>query len=323
MPHLAELKLWHRAYDHIRIRWTLMTNLTSLDARYYLVSSDILCLVNLRTLKMNVCNMHISKIASLTNLTKLSMTDPRNFRQSQVTVLTQLRSLLIVDGSNISFTTNLTSLRCYNGRPNDLSMLTNLKKMYVDTLGLTDVPASITDMSVDIFLQWMSSLTNLTKLRIHSCPPTDAIGLTNLTNLTDLTVGHGSTTLPDAIEPLVNLRSLTLGAECHVTIATLTKLSNLTSLNLGHNDLTDLGLLTNLRSLRIGWADSTPIDDVSKLFNLTKLDWPVFQRVDGHRLSKLTNLRELTVPNISADFRKRHQTRILIIETAPIRDKKK
>jgi len=162
----------------------------------------------------------------------------------------------------------------------------------------------------------LTTLANLTKLRLWSYNICDLTPLSGLTNLKELELdGHSRELELDAnliedITPISNLTSLTnliISRNQLRDISSISALTNLTELTLFENlisDITPISGLTNLRRLDLGDNRLTEVTPLSGLINLTYLDLSSNFIQDISPLTTLTNLTRLCLSaNAITDLR--------------------
>lgn len=279
--------------------------LVSLGCNEFTVTggNSITRLTRLHVLKVN----NISKLSSAVNLKSLSLSGVGNMRLSKICVLTTLTNLTQLD------------IHCFISSRHDLSGILTLPNLRVLHAPNFKVPANISASTtlrslgcatLNMQQTWLTNLKDLT-FREYDLFIVNGIGC--LTQLTSL-----SSVAPSNLHEFTNLKKLQIRATSivsdHVWIC-LTKLRDLTvNFKYLKNNLTSLVHLKSLQITSGMWVGN--LDDLAPLTNLTNLRWPApVESTKIERLPFLTNLKRLTVPRVTLEFRKRYQTRMLIVET--------
>lgn len=309
------LKYFKKNVDHsnwILNHFSTLSNLELMSSK--ITNTTIMKLTNLTSLTLGSGEkITYEGVSCLTNISNLSVgfcefnaEDQRDFLK----IFTNLKSLTLYSFSDFRFSTyeylsNITSLRVSDKVPNRfLKHLTNL------------VVLSAWDGINDSELMLLS---NLISLRIPSGDVTSE-SISKLTNLTSLDLGWNESISASAIEEAVNLKYLDI-RECFamrglLDMSKLTKLeslyvsgvkllprslrrlTNLTFLHFGYEGRSKVSCLENLpllSHLALSSNYSLEDDDIVKLSNLTRLELLEYNQITDEGLSKLTNLKSLTV----------------------------
>lgn len=150
------------------------------------------------------------------------------------------------------------------GMPDNWYHLTGLRKLELDSNGLTELPESI------------GTLTNLTELSSASNPLVSLPeSFSNLRSLETLLLKDTKIPLSNELEHLSNLKKLSLyGSKGDISNLDLSTLPSLESLNLRNIPRIprNIGSLTNLKRLLIDNLSTVPMVPVNKLTNLETLE---------------------------------------------------
>lgn len=221
---------------------------------------------------LNISSSYEYTIASLTNLTKLSINRTGKIiyikTMESINHLVNLRELHITQNNIIN--------------NNDIKSLTNLTHL--------DIHNSIN----------ITNINHLHNLQIldasgNNCG-IDNNGISNLINLTELYIDNNPNVT--AINQFINLRVLNIS--CVSGVDNIQSLTNLIELNIGRNNkITNLDHLINLRSLYIESYSNIRNDNLILLTNLTKLGITATALIAGKlpgitHNTKITNLVYLT-----------------------------
>lgn len=155
------------------------------------------------------------------------------------------------------------------------------------------------------FIEDLSPLANLSKLKELYLGSNEISNLTPLNNLIDIEIldlFDNKIVTIDALENLVGLKSLEISNNQLEDIKPLQNLTSLETLRLRNNQLTeidDLADLTNLKTLSLGRNELT---DISALENLTKLEGLFLSRNLIGDIKVFNNLYLLTDLNFSGNL---------------------
>lgn len=257
-----------------------LTNLESLSISSFIDFDDTVSrMTNLTELYMDVryeSNVSFTVITKLKHLTGLAMKKLPNEGYS-MSVLTNLRSLKLDQLAVLPpFFTNLTSLKIGTDTPTSVKFAEIWNYTNLTAIKLLSAPFEPPEA-------WVSTLTNLTSLKIPSLCTDD----TPTSNLKKLNYNYNPvrlTEVPDLLK--LNCGRYQLLSHQISTLKRLTCLKNFYSRMTTENDLP-----VSLRKLTI----SNVISDMSKLTNLTFLHIRVHFPIPG--LSSLTNLTTLKLEN--------------------------
>ena len=235
----------------------------------------------------------ITELASLVQLTRLSLSNHGLTDISPVSTLTRLEYLAlnvnrIVDIGPLAALSRLSTLWLVHNRIQDLAPLAgleNLHALYLDDNDVADLAP-------------LSGLSSLRTLYMHWNEIEDVAPLAALTDLTSLRLESNRIT---DISPLANLRELSLLSLYRNRISNVSALSELTALvwlGLGKNDITDLSPLQKLTDMWSLWLDENAISDITPLSDmqqLRRLELESNDIVDITALAALTKLERLTL----------------------------
>ena len=233
---------------------------------------------------------HISDLAPLANLTKLTTLDlDGNFAFSDMSPLANLNNLRTLRLSNnfikdISPLSGLTNLRHLNLGGTTISEVSLLS-------GLTNLTELVLDNNLISDISPLSGLTNLRYLSLTETGISDISPLSNLTNLEILNLGHNAISDISALAGLTNLTGLGLRGNVISDVSALSNLTNLTSLQLDLNIISDITPLANLIKLTSLELYYNTISDVSALAGLTSL---TFLQLAENTITDISSLAGMT-----------------------------
>ncbi len=164
----------------------------------------------------------------------------------------------------------------------------------VVNLGLCEY--EITNKKLQILIEKLFQLRNLTTLYLFHNQLTDISVLKELPNLTQLVLSDNQLTNISPLTELTNLTLLDLRSNQLTDISSLKKLSKLTQLFLSDNQLKDISSLKDLSKLTQLLLSNNRLADISslkKLSNLTEIDLSDNQLTDISSLKELLNLTQL------------------------------
>ena len=140
----------------------------------------------------------------------------------------------------------------------------------------------------------VSSLKNLTKLKVLDLDDNQILDATPLKDMTDLrNLDISSNQILD-VTPLKNMTRLTgldLDSNRISDISALKNITNLIYLDIHDNEISDVMPLKNMTNMRKLELNDNEISDLTPLKNMTKL---TVLELDGNRISDVTELKNLT-----------------------------
>ncbi len=171
---------------------------------------------------------------------------------------------------------------------------------YADLRLLAFLETLVIENGVKDQIQHLSSLSNLTSLRITDTPiSTDEVKIIGaLPLLTDLTLSGCSITNITGLSGSTGLQILDLSNNTIKNIDTLSEMKALTKLDLSHNAVTDvnaLAVISALKELNISYNSIPSLSPLSSLIGITNLNASNNTLTSLLDFSKLTNLEELNL----------------------------
>ncbi|MCY3814645.1 MAG: FG-GAP-like repeat-containing protein [Gammaproteobacteria bacterium] len=253
----------------------------------------------------------ITELASLVQLTRLSLSNHGLTDISPVSTLTRLEYLAlsvnrIVDIGPLAALSRLSILWLVHNRIHDLAPLAgldNLHALYLDDNDVADLaPLSGLSSLRTLYMHWneiedvapLAALTDLTSLRLESNRITDISPLASLTKLGLLSVYRNRISDVSTLSELTALTFLGLGKNDIRDISALRKLTRLTYLSLGETAISDITPLSDMRELRRLELESNDIVDITPLAAFTKLVWLELDDNAIVEIGPLANLTALT-----------------------------
>ena len=290
-PYLTDLTIENSSVSGLQI----LSSLTSLNRLYIRATA--------------ISAQDLSVIASLPNLTELTLTDCylssiKNLAGAQNLQHLNLSDNAIRDVSALSFMSNLQTLDLsHNALTNlsDLSPLSNLKTLDVSynslasvipLAGCTSLEAlNISNNSIGS-LSGLEGLKNLFRLDAGKNTLTDVDLLSNITTLQELILSDNTILDISALSPLTNLEYFDIS---HNEIDTLPRWSNncaLIYLNAAYNKLTEIQILAgfqNLNTVIVDYNNIASIDVLASCHHMIRVD------ASGNPIKDVSKLKEQSI----------------------------
>jgi internalin A len=230
----------------------------------------------------------LTPLASLTNLTTLSIQFNQIIDINSIASLTNLKNLnllgnKIVDIKPLVGLTNLEVLRLHGNQIIDIKPLAGLTKVKVLSLYNNKI----------IDVRPLAGLTHLKDLSIQFNKIFDINPLADLNNLRFLALYDNKIIDIKPLAGLTNLRTLSLGRNQIIDIKVLAGLTNLYELDLKSNKIVDLQPLAGLNNLKTLDLQGNKIVDIKPLAGLTNLETIDIKSNKVFDLKPLTGLRKL------------------------------
>ena len=253
----------------------------------------------------------ITELASLVQLTRLSLTDHGLTDVSALSTLTRLENLnlsvnRIADIGPLARLSRLDTLWMNHNGVSDLSPLSgleNLETLSLDDNRLADIAPLFGILSLgSLYLSWneieditpLAPLRDLAVLRMYSNRVADISPLAALTKLRVLSVSRNGISDASAVSEMTDLWFLGLSANAITDISPLAKLTNLSWLWLGENSISDVTPLSGMLGLTRLHLESNAITDISPLAEFTNLEILTLEDNAIADIGPLAGLSELT-----------------------------
>ena len=280
-----------------------------------LTSSDleaVASLTELTSLSLNDCSLSdISALSALTKLTTLSLNDNAITDLSPLSALTGLTALYLSGNAEISSLEplyGLDGLTTLDIRGLEITdeQFEQLEAELPDCELLTDEPVST---ATEITLGGMTFMSDVTELDLSNRQISDISALAECTDLESLNLSGNVISNISALASLPNLKTLDISNNEISNISPLMSLTQLESVNAANNAITNIAALaghTALRELNLSDNPLASVDAISGMTNLTTLNLSSSGLDDGdmsalHTLTGLTSLNLEGNTSISAE----------------------
>ena len=174
---------------------------------------------------------------------------------------------------------------------------------YADIARMIFLESLIAEKAVGTELHHLSSLSNLTELKITDTPVStdDLASIAALPKLQNLTLSNCSLSSITPLQSTKTLEYLDLSNNTIRTITAISSLTNLKELNLQHNAVTEVGALTSLTSLAKLDISYNAIASLGGIGGLAALTWLDAQHNDITDLGNIDQLTSLTYLSLSSN----------------------
>ena len=256
----------------------------------------------------------LTRIASHTDLTRLSMAGCALSSIQPLSTLTNLRYLNLSDNTirNINVLSGMSGLQqlnLANNVVNTLEALTALKKLEVLDIsynavtslapvkGMQNLKSLIAPNNQISSVQELNGLTALEVLDVSHNNVSDISGLSSLSSLIELNASNNALVSMAGLQLLPHLRNLNLSYNQITDLPAFYKNCELVSIDMSHNLLLEIGALSDLP-----WLNNVNIDYNEEVVDLLPLDTcPVLVTVNAYG-TNVTEVTFLTEKSIIVNF---------------------
>ena len=264
-----------------------------------LTSDDLTALAsldNLTNLSLNSCSLSdISALAALTQLTSLSL---ENNSITDLSALSGLRSLTALylsgnpDIESLEPLYQLDSLTTLDIRGREITD-EELQALEDELPGCTILTDDPKETVTEITLGGFTFRSDVTELNLANCGITDISALAACTNLESLNLSGNSISSISVLAGMPSLKTLDISGNQISSISPLMALTQLESLNAANNSISNIAALSEHTALKTLTLDGNPLESLNTLSGLTGLE-TLSLRETGLDDTDLTALHSLT-----------------------------